>query len=83
MQDGYTDCSYAAKHRIKCFENHVEPVHSAPYRANSKTRELEKAETHKILAQQEIRPTLTKCATLIEYSLRKMNRCIYVSKTRK
>lgn len=51
MWDGHLGRITTAKHRIELLEPTTRSVHSAPYRASSKTREFEKLEIEQKLAE--------------------------------
>lgn len=61
----------AAKHRIELLHDHTKTVHSAPYRAGSKTRELKYPETDKMQRKQAIEPTQTKWTAPILFAPKK------------
>lgn len=43
LQDGHLECITTAKHRIELLNIPMKQIHSVPYRAGSKTRELNKS----------------------------------------
>lgn len=71
MSDGRVGCITTAKHRSKELDNQTKPAHSAPYRANLKTREFENAELEEMLKQQDIDPEQTESAAPIVLAPRK------------
>lgn len=56
MWDGHLGRIHAVKHRIELILQEVRPVHSAPYRAGTTSRQSEKEEIDKKLEMKVIEP---------------------------
>jgi hypothetical protein len=62
MWDGHLGEITATQHRIDLIPG-AKPVHSQPYRAGTRAREIEKAEIEKMLAQWVIEPATCEWAS--------------------
>lgn len=62
MLDGPFGRITMVKHRIELLLPDPSPVHSAPYQSGPETREFEKAEIDKVLAENVIDPAQTELA---------------------
>lgn len=71
MSDGLSGCITAAKHCIELPYNQTSPVHSAPYQAGPRTRELKKADIDKNLKEKAVELAQKECATLIVFAPKK------------
>lgn len=77
--NGHLGLVIIAKHSIALLEPDIALIHSAPYRAGSKTREFEKARIDMILAEFVIEPAQTKFAA--SYSSPKKNEILRFAST--